>query len=757
MSLNEEIAKLTGVLNFKVDTRGLQQFQQKMQQAHRSLEKLTRGLEGLSQKLSKSLKVKIDTSDIDKTQAKIDRALNRQARAHAALQNQQRQTFSAELTQQKLKYAGSKAQAILDSTHLQSKKEGAIIAAKAAAAQAKLQGATSGQLSTQNQLTASLTKQAKLAAILQKTQAASQKATQQHALAQGKLQQIQQKMATATQQAQQKSQQSAQQHAAKLAAAQQIAANRTQNSQQSAQRFQMAQQRHAAWQARQNAPTSGMFGSGVSGAMAIGGAIGGIGVAIAGISSLINRLGERIEKRQESAVGAETFNSRFTAISPDTNVQRMWRDFYLKSSVDNGSPIDADSATDYRNFVMAQLAYNKTPEQIMKAFDLRQKAFLVGGASRADAKEMNKQLGQMASDGTGSKQDYDIINDRMPMMAPYLVRAYGEENGITDRQKALTQFNKDLKGGKGVKYSWYERAMELMVSENKQALDDRKGTIAYAKQQQENQSFLNDNAINTNAELSAAMRDNIQAHRELNDALQPAAASLREFDEGLTRAQSSLIRFLVGRNEDGSVKAPEQIAQDSARAGMSDAPLIDISALTGAKPSTGTMPVDPNRDPVNRFWNWIFGKNPSTQGSPEQESLGAPGPSMTSLMPGIIPQVKLASSSLSSLQTDNSGALSQFGNFIQSMQGMQATMERNSGIPAASTTINAPITVEGAQVSVTINGSNVDDKLKAELTDLLTTEINKTNRSIPGIAQGAANNVLRDTFGMARAQQAERY
>lgn len=746
MSMKEEVAQLTASLKFNVESAGFQRFNRMMQSANKKLTALGREYEQLSKAMAKGLKLKVDTTAVDKAKQKLDTTLKRQARSEAALANQQRQTFTQELTQQKLKYAGTKAQSALDNAALQSKKEAAVVAAKAQAAQAKATGVTKQQLASQNALTASLTRQAKLEAIVQKARAAAQKANNQHLASMTKLQRIQQQMNHAQQQAHIR----AQKHSAQMAAAQQTAANKTQSANQSQQRFQWAQQRHAVWQARQNAPAprAGMFG-GMSPMLALGG----VGAAIAALTMAASKLAERVEKRQESAKDAETFNAMFSAISPDKKLQDMWRGNYLKSQVENGGIVDADTAKDFRNFVMAQNAYGKTPDNIMKAWDLRQKAFTIGGASREDAKELNKQLGQMASDGTGSKADADIIGDRLPMLNPYIVRAYGEEKGIKDPQKALTAYNKDLKKGNGVKYSWYERAMETMVSENKQSLADRKSTIAYAQTQRDNQKFLNDNKINTDAELSAVVRDNIQAHRELNDALQPAAQLLKDFDEGLTKAETSLLRFVIGLNADGSKKAEQQQMQD--RMTTQDLP-VDLGMVGTHDYSSVNTQTQHQGGPVGNFWNWVLGiKQPSLEDKGQAQALSqakpnpfSANPSDTNLIPGILPQFKLDVSKWGQ-SPEASNRMLELGNYFQKMQeGLAASGQMQ---PVQNSTYNAPITVEGNQVHVTINGS-ATEKDRQEMMTFVTAELDKRDREVPAAVDRHLNNMI----GRHRSQQAER-
>lgn len=746
MSMKETIAQLTGVLKFDVEPSGFQRFNQMMRNANKQLTALAKEYEQLSKAMARGLKINVDTTAVDKAKQKLDAVLKRQQRAEAALSNQQRQTFTQELTQQKLKYANTKAQATLDSITLQSKKEGAVVAAKAQAAQAKAVGTTRQQLASQNALTTSLARQAKLEAIVQKTRAAAQKANTQHLASMTKVQRIQQQMNHAQQQAHIR----AQQHSAKMAAAQQTAANKTQTAQNQQQRFQIAQQKHAAWQAKQSAPAprAGMFG-GMSPMLALGG----VGAAIAALTIAANKLGERVEKRQESTAGAEGFNAMFSAISPDKNLQDMWRQNFLKTQVENGGVVDTDTAKGFRNFVMAQNAYGKTPDDIMKAWDLRQKAFTISGVSKDDSKELNKQLGQMSSDGTGSKADADIIGDRMPLLNPYLVRAYGEEKGIKDTQKALTAYNKDLKAGKGVKYSWYERAMETMVSENKQTLADRKNSIAYAQTQRDNQKFLNDNMVNTDASLSAAVRDNIQAHRELNDALQPAAQLLKDFDESLTKAETSLLRFVIGLNQDGSKKTEQQKTQDRMTTQDLPVPLGMVGTHDYSSVNTQTQH---QGGPIGNFWNWVFGiKPPSLEDKGQAQALSQAKPSPfsasesdTTLLPGVLPQFKLDMSKWGQ-SPESSNTMLEIGNYFQRMQDSMSSNQMQSIQP--SQTFNSPVTVEGNQVHVTINGG-ATEKDRQEMMTYINTELDKQNRAVPGVVDQHFRNML----GAARANTAER-
>ncbi|MBF8731945.1 hypothetical protein IRZ59_16025 [Pseudomonas guariconensis] len=730
MSMKETIAQLVGVLKFDVDSRGMTRFNQMMQSANKKLTALGREYEQLSKAMAKGLKLKIDTTAIDKAKAKLDKSLKRQSQAETVLSNQQRQTFTQELTQQKLKFAGTKAQATLDNAHLQSKKEAAVVAAKAAAMQAKAQGVSKAQLATQNALTASLARQAKLEAIVQKTRTATQRASDQHLLTMGKLRRLQYQI----NQGQQLAQQRAQQHAAKLAAQQQTAANKAQNASQSAQRFQWAQQRHAAWQARQNAPAPrvGMFG-GMSPMMGLGG-LGALGAGIAGLTLAIKAMDARIEARKSNVIDAERFDAAFVGLGKTDETRKFWRDTFLKLSNESGAEISNETAEDFRTFVGMQQAFGKTTDQIIKEYQLRQKAFTVAGLTKDSSRELNRQLNQVSTDGLGDKSDWNVISERMPMIVPYVTRAFGEEEKIKDPVKAVAAFNKRMKKGGGVKMDWITKGMETMVAENQAIFQQKRNSVGFAKQLQDNQQFLNAVGINSTQELNSVIRENIQAHRELDEALQPAKQKLRDFDTALTQAQTGLIRFVIGLNPDGSKKSSEQLSQELADAGSEGG--INFGAIAPSQPPAPVRNSD--SDPVDRFWRWMLGVKPKPKD--DNPILGA------------IPEMNLDTSQISKGIPD----FTTLATKLQSLEGlkqMQDSMATSAQAAQASltSTINAPITVEGANVNVTINGSATEQD-RQEMMNFINTELDKHQRQVPGIAQKA----LTDMIGQARAQQAER-
>jgi hypothetical protein len=727
---NHEVARLTGKLVFDVESAGFQRFNQMLRRVSQQMLQLGKEVDKLTAKMAKPLKLKIDTSDADKAKAKLDSALKRQHRAEVALGNQQRQTFAAELSQQKLKYIGTEKQASIVSDLLKSQREAAVIAAKAHATQMRGAGITKQQLASQNAVTASMTKQARLAAITQKLQAATQKANNTHLASMTKIQRLQQIM----NQAQTAAQQRAAKHTVQLATLQQNASNKATNQAQKNQRFQWQQQRQQVWQANQNSRSSqGSFG-GMGGLMALGG----IGGAIAALTAAANMLGNRIQERQEGVQEAQGFNNMFMSISKDPAIVKLFRDAFVKSQNDNGGAIDTDTAKDFRTLAINMAAAGKTLDQINDTWNVRQQAFSVAGTSKEDNKELNKQLGQMAADGTGAASDANIINDRMPMLTPYVVREYMKDHNITDYKKGLGAYNKDLKGGKGVKFSWYDEGMRKLVAANGDSLERNRNSVATAQQRADNQAYLNTNNINSDAELSGVIKERITAERELNEALQPLKQTLASFDLGLTKLATSMLRMAADKNPDGSEKTDQQKTQE--RMTTADMPVSlgmvgthDYSNVDGNSQHQG--------GPIGNLWNWVLGIKDKSKDTP---TLGTPS----------VPDLDIGSQSFKSASDNLNYQPKQLKmpNLYDTFSAMQSAMSGTGSMQAAATTsqvFNTPINVTNT-INTTIAGSATEaDAVK--FMDHVKSEINTFSQTIPGLTKGA----LTDMMSTARAQQYE--
>lgn len=734
MSVKEEIARLTGKLVFDVDSRQLQHFQTLMARSTQQMSKMGAEYNKLAASMNKSLKMKVDTTAFDKAKSKVDRALAREHRAEVALANQKRTTFTAELSQQKLTYAGTKQQANLVSGLLKSQQEGAVVAAKAHAVQMRTNGVTKQQLASQNALTASLTKQARLEAIAAKTRAATQKANNQHLMTMTKVQRIQQVMNQANTAAQQR----AAKHSVQMASQKQTNANKAANQLQKDQRFQWAQARQQQWQANQNSKSSQSGFGGMGGLLALGG----IGGVIGGLTLAISSLSNRIQERQQGVQEAQGFNNTFMSISKNPEIVKAYRDSFIQSQTENGGAIDTDTAKDFRTLAINMAAAGKTLDQITDTWNVRQQAFSVAGTSKEDNKELNKQLGQMASDGTGAASDANIINDRMPMLTPYIVREYMKEKGIKDYNKGLGAYNKDLKGGKGVKFSWYDEGMRKLVKDNGESLERNRDSVASAQQRADNQAYLNTNNINSDAELSQVMKDRIQSERDLNEAMQPLKTSLANFDIALTNVLTGTLRMMAGKNADGTEKTDQQKTQAS----MTTA---DMPVSLGMVGTHDYSNVDGNSQhqggPIGGFYNWLFNVKDNRDSYKKQAGelldYSPPfkdqkeTPYSQAVMPGFLPQFEFNPTALA----ERFGSLQQ----AAAMPGASGNWGGGAtGSWGAPTTTYAPVVnIEGDKIDIQLHGGASEEDRARTMTELQQV-LDKRDEKLPQIIDQHIGNAI---------------
>ncbi|WP_353740749.1 hypothetical protein WHX55_15725 [Pseudomonas fluorescens] len=777
MSIQEEIARLTGKLVFDIESGPLHRFQSLMTRSTKQMAQFGAQYNKLAANMSKSLKLNVDTSAIDKAKAKLNSSMSREHRAEIALGNQKRQTFAAELSQQKLQFAGTKEQTRLVSQLVKSQQEGAVVAAKAHAVQMRAKGITKQQLASQNALTASLTKQARLEAIAAKTRATTQKASNAHLKSMTQIQRIQQVM----NQSQTTAQQRAAKHTVQLASLQQTNANKAANQAQKDQKFQWAQARQQQWQANQNARNS----QSSSGFGAMGGlmALGGIGAAIGALTAAANMIGNRIHERQEGVEQAEGFNNAFMSISKNPEIVKAYRDSFIHSQNENGGAIDTDTAKDFRTLAINMAAAGKTLDEITNTWNVRQQAFSVAGTSKEDNKELNKQLGQMASDGTGAASDANIINDRMPMLTPYVVREYMKEHGITDYKKGLGSYNKDLKGGKGVKFDWYDQGMKKLVADNGESLERNRNSVASAQQRADNQAYLNTNNINSDAELSQVIKDRIQSERELNEAMQPLKTSLANFDIALTGVMTGALRMMANKNADGSEKSDQQKTQE--RMTTADTPVSlsmvgthDYSNVDGNSQHQG--------GPIGGFYNWLFNVKDNRDSYKKQaEDLSSHSipikdqketPYKQAVMPGVMPQFGLNMENwqkrigalakptpnisdqketpfaqavvpgfLPQLQIDMANwqqHADAFSRVQEAGKPVDPTNQQPAGVMAPTTITNAPVvTIEGPKINIELHGKATEED-SALVMAHVTQELDKRDANLPQLVDRALGNII---------------
>ncbi|MGN7442157.1 hypothetical protein [Pseudomonas lactis] len=754
MSIQAEIARLTGKLVFDVNTAPLQRFQALMNRTTQQMSKLGVEYSRLAASISKPLKMNIDTSAIDKAKARVDAVRNRELRGEVALANQKRLSFTHELSQQKLTYSGTKEQQSLVSSLVKSQQEGAVVAAKAHAAQMKAAGVTRQQLASQDALTASLTKQARLEAIVAKARAVARKADDNHLLAMNKTQRIQEQISRAADAANRQ----AIKHTAQMESLKRAEARKTTGEAQRDQRYQWAQKRQQVWQANRDAPTrSGGFG-GMGGLLALGG----IGAAIAGLTRAVGMIGERVQARQEGASEAEQYTNLFKQIGGG-NQQTVdkFRSGYEKSSMANGTLVDLDSAKMFRTFAISEKQRGTSVEEILKKFEVQQQAYRIAGLTPEEIKRSNIQQQQIRGKGYGDTEDLNTMTEANPLLRPYLMKAWAEATKFKDatNPKKLESAFMAALPKRGLTRDILDRGQQLLVEDNKPTLELQQKSIQANQARNDSQAYLTMNRLNSQAELIDSVNSNIKAHQELAEAMQPVKAGMRDLDTALTKLMAGSIREILGKNADGTDKTPEERAQQLGTAGGADG--VITLPNTNAQPRTTQQTLDAQaNDPINKLWNWLgIGKDvklaadenrdrwknvkASSTGDIWDDTLGM----NQATMPGFLPQFGF-----------NIDALAErFG----SLERQQAAAERGAtaswGGAGVSGSWNEPVTnniapvvnIEGDKINIELHGASEEDRAKA-MTELQQV-LDKRDEKIPE----QINRALTEIIMNARTMQSE--
>lgn len=566
--LIQEIAKLVGTLQF--DVNGLP----KLRAFNRQMDATAGKWAALGQQLNKKLNIPApNMKAFDKAMATYDQKLKRQADAEAALSNQRNKVFKKELAARKLISAGTQENTRIQLPSMASVKADAIAKAKARAQyerehpEPKKRGRPANAIT---QLTQEKIKLARLEAIHAKTK-------QQSMQAQAKLagQMSKNQLAAVVLEAKKADQVTKaikERHRVEDRAAR--AARTSENHAERQQRFKWAQDRQAHWEANRNAPSGflGRFGgiantaigelgmggaamravSGFASALGPAGlALIGLTAAVAGTTAVIGKMNEMADKQEASVKTAEAYNVSFNSLSQDPNVRKQWRQRFMESQISTGGAIDVETAKDFKTFASTQQAFGKNMDQTIKAWEQRGKMFTITGASQDDRREVNRQLNQLQADGQGDKADWNIISERVPMLAPYIAKEFAKANNVKgSTEEQMAAFTKHLKKGKGFEYKWVDAAINQINSEKNAAFLEGLQSVTNARQQLENKKFLADNQIHSDQELSNAAKERIAAQTRLaesmvpfNEAMAKVSETATEAATGITNLSASILDF----------------------------------------------------------------------------------------------------------------------------------------------------------------------------------------------------------------------
>lgn len=593
--MNEEIiAQLVGVLKFAVDSSGLQRFTQMMKTAESQMARLGKQAEQLQTKLGKAFNVTGKSAGKLKLDADIRRSLDKELATETKLSKLRRQQFTTELQHQKLISAGTKQEAWLQSAALKDQIQRAVVAAKQQKVQQEALKTRLGEAKLSAAAEQSQLRQARLADILQKRQARTVQLQQQAMLQQTKFQRAE----TALNSARQAGIRQAERWATTKATTAAREARATERHHQQAQRFSFAAERHEAWKARQAEPKNMDFGG-----LAVG--VTAASAALYGLVRGVSYLSERVKQRQEDASGAEQFDTALQQSGGKNPInQKFARDRYIDISNKYGQEISVESAKAFALFVQGQLALGKSLTQATKMFEDQSATFRAAALDKEAQKRAAYQLNQIRAKGKPEGSD---VND--------LFDAVGGVVAASIRQAAATRLN--FKGRVEEQAGWFKKAvtagkvlakdfdtgMSNFLKANQDILAQQMGSISAAQQRAENQSYLNDNAINSSQELKGVILERIQAERDLNTAMQPFKETLALFDLGLTKVATSMLRLAANRNVDGTEKTDQQQLQD--RMSTSDI-AVDTKMVGVGDYSAVNGDVQHQGGPIGKFWNWLL-------------------------------------------------------------------------------------------------------------------------------------------------------
>ncbi|UVM74189.1 hypothetical protein [Pseudomonas alvandae] len=594
---NEEIARLTGKLVFDVDTSPLQRFMAMLKAAEASMARVGREAAALQTKLSKAFNIsagKGASAERMKLDASIRRSLDKEFLTETKLSKLRRQQFATQITEQKLVSAGTKQEAWLQTNALKAQQQQAVLLSKQHKAQQESLKVELGKAKLNTTAEQSQLRQARLADILQKRQARTVQLQQQAMLQQTRFQRAE----TALNNARQAGIRQAERWATTKATTAAREARATERHQQQAQRFSFAAERHEAWKARQAEPKSMDFGG-----LAVG--VTAASAALYGLVRGVSYLGERVKQRQEDASGAEQFDTALqSAGGKNLANQKFARDQFVDVSNKYGMEVSVETAKSFALFIQGQLALGKSLTMATKMFEDQSATFRAAALDKESQKRANYQLNQIRAKGRPEGSDVNDLFDAVGgVVAASIRQAAATRLGFKGKvEEQAGWFKKAVTDGK-ILAKDFDTGMSNFLKANQDILAKQMGSISAAQQRAENQSYLNDNAINSSEELKGVILERIQAERDLNAAMQPFKETLALFDLGLTKLSTSMLRLAANRNADGSEKTEQQQIQDR----MSTNDIAVDTRMTGLGDYSDVNGNTQHQGgPIGKFWNWLF-------------------------------------------------------------------------------------------------------------------------------------------------------
>lgn len=587
----ENIAKLTGLLNFQVDLSGLQRFNASLTQVEQRMKRMSAQADQLAKKMGMSPKAAAQKQD-----SSLRHNLNRELQLETAVAKAKRYTFQAELAQQKLQFAGSKQSAFLASAAIRDKQANAVADAKAHKANVERLKAQGQEIKNAAILAAAKARQAGLEEKLAQQQVKTSIMQQKHV-----------QSLTATQRVElalNEARERGMRAASKFVASQQAAKLREQRQaeghQQRTERFNWAASRQTHWEATRNNPKSADFGLG-SFSIALGAA----GAALYALTSAASYFNERVKLRQEGASTAESLSTALeTAGGKNPLNQKRARESFIELSNKYGQEISVESAKVFANFVQTQIAIGKTLDQALKVYEDQSAVFRAAALDKEQQKRAAYQLGQIRAKGKPEGSDVNDLFDAVGGPVASSIRAAAAERlKFTGKPEQQAGWFKSQVTTGNILAKDFDQGMANYLSANQDVLAKQMKSIDADQTRADNQKFMNEAQLNSSEELKAVIHERIEAERQLNQAMQPVSIALAQFDVGLTKLATFMLNFMAGNDTDGKKKSEEQQMQDR----MSTVDTTVDTAMVGTHDySDVNGNVQPQGGWVGKLWNWAL-------------------------------------------------------------------------------------------------------------------------------------------------------
>ncbi|OWP73513.1 hypothetical protein [Pseudomonas sp. K2I15] len=379
----EEIARLTGVLQFDVRSGPLLAFEQMLKRVQTSMLGVMKTADDLNKKLDRKLGISTKRDASAAANTAMQKSLDKQIATEGKLSRLRQSQFRAQLAEQKLTSAGKREESFLQSASLKQQVTAAVLSAKQHKAQQESLKVDLGRAKLQATSEQSKIREARLADILQRRQAQTVRLQQQAALHQSKLQRAEAGLVTARERGLRLAERH--QQSKLLSAAREARA--AVRGEQGAGRYSMAQDRFNAWKLRQERPESGGLGS-----LTVG--LGAAGAALYALTEAAGYLGERIKQRQETAADNQQFDNTLLAAGNNDKERARIKSAYISNSQEFGMQINRESAVAYSNMIQGFRAQGKSLEEAIQLQKDQAAVFRIGNLDKPRQAAAALQLNQ---------------------------------------------------------------------------------------------------------------------------------------------------------------------------------------------------------------------------------------------------------------------------------------------------------------------------------------------------------------------------